>query len=222
MNKTLLVVMSWGGAYEQVKWSWPYYQRSGFDILGSNPEDSTHYWPPTINYAASIGVAGYSSPQLIRRWVKTVEFCLRPDFNTYTDFCLIEYDAVFLRPPPKHPGWLFTHLAGHKLNQGEKANHFYHTPWWFDRAAAAVIIKRGNELIAEGQFELGSPDVFLGRIIEETNLPWTETGTFSVNGRMLDIPDYWNAAIKSVQDGCWFVHGIRTKEQLDALAAQVK
>lgn len=207
---TLLVVMSWEGNYEIAKRHFKHWTITGWPIVGTCPEDASHPWPPDVWHARNIGKAGYNNPDLIRRWLRTVECLMEPQYNAFTDFCVIESDSVFLSPPPTHPGWLFTHLAGGKLNQGEQANAFYHTPWWFDRAAAAVIIKRGRELIAEEQWEIGSPDVFLGRIIEDTKLPWTETNTFSVNGGMMHymLP----AAIEAVKKGVWYVHGITKPE----------
>jgi hypothetical protein len=221
-NKTLLVCMSYRGGGEQVHWSFPYYQLSGFDILGTCPKDSAHGWPKGTLTVQNVGLEGWSNEKLVRRYVATLEMLTEPQYNAYTDFCVIEYDSIFLKAPPQHPGWLFTHYAGGKLNQGEGASRFFHFPHWMDRPALAVIIAHGNKLISDGQFELGSPDVFLGRIVDETGVPWTETDTFSVNGRMLDIPEYWQAALNAAKAGTWFLHGLKTKAQLKAILEATK
>jgi hypothetical protein len=218
--KTLLVIMSYGNAAAQVGWSWKHYQASGFDIMGTCPEDSTHEWPPEVRLVRDVGKNGYSSPALIKRWVNTINTVLHSSScSAYDAFCLTEYDGVFFRQPPEFTGGLWTHLAGGKLNQGEMASRFYHTPHWFDREAGSKILEHGRKLVAEGQFELGSPDVFLGRIIEELKLPYHETNTFSVNGGMLEIPEYWEAAKKYVREGGYYCHGLRKREQLVALDA---
>lgn len=220
MSTTLLAIMSWAGAANQVRWSMPHYQRSGFDILGTCPDNSRHEWPAAVKYSLPIGRAGYASDDLIRRWVETVAAVLRPEFSEYSDWCVIEYDSMFLRAPPLHPGGLFTHLAGHKLGRGERATHFYHCPWWFDRPAGETIVQHGRSLIGAGQFELGSPDVFLGRIIEETGIRVTETGTFSVNGGSLSFR--MPQAIEAARAGVWFAHGLRLESEANQILAAAK
>lgn len=218
--KLLFCVMSWKGAQSQVHWSWKHYRQSGLDILGTCPTDSQHEWPADINFCIPVGKAGYASPDLVRRWVNTINMLLHSqELLKYDGFIVGEYDGVFFQPMPKFDGGLWTHRAGGKLNHGEKASSFYHSPWIFDREVGEKIVARGVELVKAGEFELGSPDVFLGRCIDDLKLPWTETGTFSVNGGMLEIPEYWASAKQMVSAGCWYCHGIRTQQQLRDLDA---
>lgn len=217
---TLLVIQSWGGALEQVRRQWPYYTLPGWDICGCCPEDSFHTWPAEIRYCELIGKSAYfPNPQLVKTWVKTWEtLLLRDCYKKYESFCMIEYDSVFLRQPPPHPGGLFSHLAGGPM-QGFKASRFFHCPWFADRATAAIIVEEGNKLISEGEFEHGSPDVFLGLITDRRpEIKVTETGTFSTNGG--GWPDHKDAIAKAVKNGCWFAHGLRTQQELDWVLSQ--
>lgn len=216
---TLLVIQSWGGAYAQVLRQWSHYQLPGWDILGCCPTDSVHSWPPDIRYCEMIGKSAYLTPELVKTWVRTWEvLLLRECYKKYDTFCMIEYDSVFLQQPPPHPGGLFSHLAGGQM-EGFKATRFYHTPWFSDRDTAAIIVEEGNRLIAEGEFEHGSPDVFLGLICDRRpEIKITETGTWSCNGN--DFMNRKDAAAEAIKAGSWFLHGIRTKEELDWVMSQ--
>jgi hypothetical protein len=127
---------------------------------------------------------------------------------------MIEYDSVFLKKPPEHPGGLHTRLAGGPLGGKFKAQRFYHTPWWADREAAAIIVEEGNNLIIEEEYENGSPDVFLGLIADRRpDLKISESHTWSCNGN--DFQNRKEHAARAIDEGAWYLHGIRTREELD-------
>jgi hypothetical protein len=213
MSNTLLAIMSYAKAEEQVNWSWPHYRKSGLPIMGSCPTNSNHRWPNDCEYDQPLGLEGYSTPELIRRWVGIFNlFTADPMFAKYDAIIVIEYDAVFLKPPPPVPDGVFTHLAGGNI-PGFKAERFYHCPWAASRSAATVIAEEGRKMIEEGIFEGGSPDFFLGHIIDRRpDLHLYETGTFSVNGG--NLTDRKDAAVHALKMGTWFLHGLRTKEEL--------
>lgn len=217
---TLLVVQSYGGAYEQVRRQWPHFMLPGWDICGCCPEDDHHPWPPDIRYCELIGKSAYLSPELVKTWVKTWETLLFRDcYKKYDDFCMIEYDAVFLQQPPPHPGGAFLHLTGGAIGGVFKATKFFHNPHWLDRAAAAIVVEEGNKMLSEGEFEGGSPDVFMGRITDRRpDLKWTESNTFSVNGN--DLMNRGPQAAEAIRNGVWFLHGLRTQEELDWILSQ--
>lgn len=211
-SKTLLVIQSHAEAYGQMKWSWPHYNLPGWDIMGVTPEDSMHQWPPGIRHQTVLGLAGYMTPNLVKRWIETWDLVQRSP--EYTDFCMIEPDSVFLRKPPVHPGGMFTHLSGGGIVGGTfKAQKFFHTPWWADKAAAGIIVEEGRKLIAEGEFENGSPDFFLGLISDRRpDLKIRETKTWSCNGGSLG--HLRESAEQAIREGAWFLHGLRTPEEL--------
>lgn len=214
MTNALLAIMSYIGAQRQVFWSWPHYRKSGLDILGSCPANSTHPWPPDVDYVRDFGTdSGYSTPDLIRRWVGMFDlFTKDPALAGYKALVVVEYDSVFLKPAPEIPDGAFTHLAGGNI-PGFKAERFYHCPWAASRRAAGIIAEEGARLIAEGEFERGSPDFIMGLILDRRpDLGLFETGTFSVNGG--NLTDRKAAAVEALAAGTWFLHGIRTQEEL--------
>lgn len=212
--KTLLVILSYARAQQQVEWSLPYYQVPGWDILGVTPVGSHHAWPTGV-LPAHVGMDGYLNEHMIRRLVALVGFLVDSErFRAYSDFCLIEYDGVFLRKPDPFPGGLFTRLGGGPIS-GAKAKQFFHTPWHMDRQTASIIAREGQRMIEDGEWEIYSPDLFLGRIVDRTGIKWTECNTFSVNGN--DFHNRKTEAEKAVRAGAYYVHGIRHKAELEWL-----
>ncbi len=68
------------------------------------------------------------------------------------------------------------------------------------------------------QWELGTPDFFIGRIFDETGLKWTETNTWSCNGG--DFVNRKEQAIGPIKSGIWFLHGTKTLDELNWCLAQ--
>jgi hypothetical protein len=137
-----------------------------------------------------------------------------PDLVKYNSLMVVEYDSIFLKPPPPVPDGVFTHLSGGNVpGPIFKASRFYHCPWGASRYAAGIIAQEGRKLINERSFENGSPDFFLGLILDRhPELPLYETGTFSVNGG--NWPERMNEMVEAVKNGAFFCHGLRTKEEL--------
>lgn len=221
MGKTLVCIHSYAGANEIVKLLFPYYKVSGCDLLGIGRTNVKCEWSEPI-MTVDIG----EDPQkywvkdktdnLCRRLVDTVIICLLDGrFKDYTDFCIIEYDGIFLKPIPEHQGGLCARLAGGPM-AGFTASKFFHTPWWFDRKTGSKIVTAGMRLLSQGRFENGSPDVFLGLITDfDKSIEWHDTHTFSVNA--FDLKRNVENGRKAIADGVWYVHGVKNKEQLDAI-----
>lgn len=211
---TLLVIMSYEGAKEQVFRQWEHYKTPGWPILGVCPENSFHSWPADINHCELVGKSsGYSTPDTVKYWVGTWERLLLPRYEKYNDFILVEYDTLILRDPEQFCPDLVTHLAGGPMS-GFKATRFYHCPWWARRKTAEIIVEEGKKMIAEGEFEHGSPDVFLGLLLDRRpDIKAWETNSFSVNGG--DLTNRKAEAIKAIEAGAWLVHGLRTQEEMD-------
>lgn len=215
----LLCIQSYAGARDRVHWLWPGLQASGLDILGTCPANSVHDWPIGCKFQPLIGEEdGWLTKKFLERWIQLWEHLIsEPKYLEYDSFLVTPFDVLFLKPAPPHPGGLVTHLAGFKLNQGETANTFYHPPWWADRVSAKIIAEHGRNLIRAQQWELNAPDVFLGRIIEETKLAWSDANVFSVNSGMMN--DCLPSAIAAAEAGCWFIHGIANQDQMIKLVS---
>lgn len=217
---TLLCIQSWAGAKDHVFAMWQSYQTSGMDIWITCPVNSFHELPAGCKFSDRIGNEGWLTHEMIKRWVAAWEHFLDdPKFKQYDDMFMCPFDVLFVRKPPPHPGGLVTHLAGGKLNQGERTGTFYHPPWWADREAAKVIVRSGRQFMADGIWELNAPDVFLGYIIEQSKLPWKPANVYSVNGGMMQAR--LGEACDQIRAGIWFLHGVINADQRDILLAAI-
>jgi len=217
MNKTLLIIQSYRDHKPLVDMVWPQHALHGWPIFGITPEDSDHAWKPDIFHCAMIGKGGYIQPDVIKRWVRTWEIVTTEEkFSEFTDFCMVESDSVFLRKPEPHPGGLLTKLSGGAVGGASKASRFFHCVWWADRETAKIIVEEGKKLMAEGEFELNSPDLFLGLITDRRpEIKVSESNTWSCNGN--DLQNRMHQCEAAVKAGAYFVHGLRTRKEYDHL-----
>lgn len=211
--KVLLAIHSYPGANELVKQLWPYYDKSGWDIIGIGTNDNKTQWPDGVKFV-NIGRNAYiyDHSNLPQRLVNTIKYFLErcPE---YTHLCIVEYDCIFLSPLEFQETGITTHLAGGTV--GTEANAFYHVPWFMDRESGALIMEEGERLILQKRFELGSPDVFLGLILQNLGINPHESNTFSVNS--FDLPKNIEAGRKAISEGCKFLHGVKSMQQLEKL-----
>lgn len=202
---------------------WPFYKKSGWPIFGVSCLDTRCQWPePVPTKAIGIDVYRHES-NLSRRITDTFRWFLEDDlFKGYSHACVIEYDAIFLRPLPTIYEQVdaAATLAGHSM-AGYQAEHFFHCPWILSRAGAEAFVKHADTLIKLGHTEHGSPDVFWGLVFQ--TLPdkmglTCLTGTYSRNS--MDNPsDRIEVNRRIHADECWFVHGIKNEQQLREIVA---
>lgn len=213
--KSVCYIHSYPKATDTLKLLWPGFKLLGLPLIGVETIDGEHFWPepiPTI----TIGVNKHwltDRRYLPTRLVNTLGHFLSTD---YERCCIVEYDTLITGPLPEYPPGLVTHRAGGQL-PNTRATQFFHTPWYCDRPAASKIIMHGSTLIAQGECDEGnngSPDVFLGLIVDDLKLPWRESGTFSANtieGVFIE------AARKAYREGCTFFHGCKKQEHVDSI-----
>jgi hypothetical protein len=222
MSKTLLAIHSHGKARAFVWSLWPSFKIPGWDILGIHAQDEPHDWPENTPSIA-LGKGGRQLPHdhLVRRFVDTFRVFMRPEYSSYDDFFLTEYDSMFTKPPPPHPGGLFACRAGGTM-PGFKCSVFFHPPWWADRATAATIVSTGEKLIAAGETEQGSTDCFLGLLVDRSGIKWTNTDTLTCQngGDGSDMDGYLAPRIESFLNAHpqnWFVHGVKTQSNVNLI-----
>lgn len=218
MKQSLLGIFSYAGANATVGRHWPYFERAGVPIWGIGRIDTSCVWPNGCRYTTDIGMDSYvNGHNLCSRLVKALtHFLEERQFADFSDVCLIEYDSIFTRPLPEHPGGLATHIAGGN-STGFKGTRYFHTPWWVDRPTAEMIVNEGWRMIHNGDIEHGFPDRFLGLLCDRQPeikvVPLLDT--FSVN--TIDRPEYVEMARAAVKRGAFYLHGIKTESQLKAV-----
>jgi hypothetical protein len=233
MNKTVVAIQSYGKARDTVWRHFPFYLRSGCDLLGVNTTDTIHDWPegcPTIE----IGRDGYldGTDHLCRRMLDTLEYLLRePRYQNHTHFMLIEHDSVFVRHVPQFEPGLTTPYPGF-CPKGWAMNSiwFIHSPWIMDRETALLMVDAGHALLERGIFDKGTPDAFIGSIISEAaerGIRWNQYGqdktTMSVNSGSFSEGETGQKLRRSFEKrlreepDLWFLHGVKSTEELDWL-----
>ena len=229
MSRTLLAIQSYPAAWDRVQMLWATYAITGWPILGFDCEDGRHPWPAGVPHMAIGQARPWPMPgvakqpyddNLCRKFIRTMRAVFYdPRFSDVTDMCIVEADGLFLQRPPAHPGGFVAHFCGYCPPEWKSGDGmFCHCPWWMDRETAKVLIRVGDKMIAEKNIGNGSPDVFVGKLIKEAEVKFTASRTWSCNGGGLHNPDSnMAAALKAVKEGVWFVHGLRTKEEMEEL-----
>lgn len=216
---TVCYVHAYPGAASILAMLWGGFRQLGLPLIGVDCLGEPCVWPesiPTIEagYNAYANVDHYNLPS---RLVLTLRHFLTTD---YERALVVEYDTLFNGHMSDYPKGFVSHRAGGRLG-GSEASQFFHTPWIFDRPSAATVIDAGMALMLDGTVGRGpvgvhgSPDMFLGLIIDRTGMEWSESGTFSRN--TIDSPDDLALAREAYQAGCWMFHGVKTRAQLESI-----
>src|ERR1044071_6153513 len=113
---TLLIIQAHGGMEPHIQRHWPFWKKSGLEMLGVDRFDGRVKWPESIP-TVSIGRSTYidkESGNMIRIMVETFAHCLEnQDFNHFSSFMMIDYDAVIVGPVPPHPGGFSSFLSAY-------------------------------------------------------------------------------------------------------------
>lgn len=212
---TALVVHSCRAADATFQRHMPFYTKTGFEVFGVGRTDVPASFPPGVRHF-DIGLDQRQHPSnLCRRFVDTFKFCLESEmFALYSDFCLIEYDTLFFKELPRHPGGLIATLSGYSV-PGALATKFYHCPWWPDRKTAEIIVDEGQKLLDQGIFELGSPDFFIGlicdrRALSPITIPFYSRNTIEPGWQMEE-------ARQAYLNGVYGAHGIKHANQIEEI-----
>lgn len=224
MKDTLVVVHSHAAANDMVAILFPHYKTAGCDILGIGRTNSKCIWPEPIP-TRDIGIdlfktwVEHKSDSLPKKLIGTLEVCLS-DFPQYNDYCIIEWDSIFVKPLPKHTGGLVSVpcMVDNRITpfQNMKSNIAFQCPWWFDKPTAEIAIRKGRELIEVGDIEEGTPDHFLGRIVQLSGIKYSPIATFF---RMeFETPELIEEARQRYRSkDVFYIHGFKKISQLTSV-----
>ena len=217
----LLVILSYAKANDMVARHWPWYLKADCDILAVGRENSICNFPMERRIGhIRIGKDSYvNGDNLIKYHLGALEHCLtEPNIrqNKYTHFYLTEPDAIFLKEPPLvGEGLRGTLSGGHSI--GFHGSRFFHGPWIFDIATAISVVFYGHRMVNAGLIELGFPDRFYGLLCDlYTDVKFYPlSNTYSQN--RIDRPEFVQQARQAIEDGCWYIHGLKTQDELHAV-----
>lgn len=235
-SDTLLVIHSYRGAAPALQRHWPYWTALGLDMAIVDPVGDKPYPLPVSNPGSIVGRWEFGQnwhpfkPVKKQRYYLKASLCekLIQTFGVlrhlpqYRTICIIEYDCLILRPLPKHFGGLLSYKAvGPQPEHGLKAPFGLHCPWWADRETADAIWRVGQSMIAEGDVENGSPDIFLGLLVEKYGIPFSDMGSeYCFSRNTIDVPADVIVAKQKIKDGITFLHGVKHEWQLRRLFAE--
>lgn len=226
MKDTLLAIHSYAGANGMVKLLWPYYKMSGCDILGIGRTNAKCEWPELVP-SVDVGEDPFKpwcehrSDNLPRRLIETLEVCLN-DYPQYHDYCIVEWDSIFVKPLESHTGGLVSVpcVVGKPWKDiGFTSNVSFLGPWWFDKTTALQAIATGRMLLDQGKIEFGSPDFFLGLIADISGFKYSALPVYFQMA--LDHPRFVGEARQHYQDrDVFYIHGIKTPQMLESVVSK--
>ncbi len=73
--------------------------------------------------------------------------------------------------------------------------------------------------MARGGWIHGSPDMFLGLIVDRAQMRWEDIGCGTFSRNTIHSPEDIALARKAIANGAWFIHGIKSREVLEAILA---
>jgi hypothetical protein len=216
----LLVVFNRAEEDEVCRLFLPFWKRSGCDILCSSPLNAPSTLAGVIHYHAGQELPRRRQEARRRRWwyqsrvLDTMKYCLLLD---YEGFVFTQYDSICLGPLPRiRPGDSIHRFAGGEA-PGFKSRFFLHPPWCFGKERLHQFVEAASTCDIQ-LTENGIMDRWLSLIIEEQCMPFICCNwAWSVNS--IDTPDYVACARQAIASGCLFIHGVKNKQQLDAILA---
>lgn len=224
MGKTLLVIQAHGGMEPHIQRHWPYWKASGLDILGIDRLDGRVNWPEPVP-SMSIGRSTYidkESGNMIRIMVETFRYCLNNLWAQYSDFMMIDYDAVIVSKPPLHPGGFASTLAAYCPPEWKtKSTRCFGTPWWMDRETCVRFVEEGERSLALGDYDNGTPDCYCGLILDRTGIQWIPVNSFHRNTLDMRIPGFLEDCRQAIIGGAWIIHGFRDPQHLAYVLGQI-
>ena len=225
-SATLLAIISHPAANATLARHWPYFKSTGWDILGCGSRDGKTEWPepvPTLN-TGRISVIKSVTPAidgLLEQELDILDYFLEK--TSSSDVCVVEYDGVFVRRPPPHPGGLYlVSVIPNFQPHTFRTSVYFQTPRWSDRSTTQRLAKAGRALLWQGDVEHWMSDRFMARIAYRCGIKFQQIPAWSPFP--CGSPDAADRAAAFIHDaraaitlGAFYIHGVKTAEQLTAL-----
>lgn len=205
--KPILTVFCWAGDDERIERHWPYWERTGCDILLSFPINA-----PCKRGGLAFGKSEHHGPEIMGRIFKTFRHVLQFNRDCYW---FTEADSITLKKAPQHIEGGLHGFLWQNPDLRFKASQYPHYPHGMNHNTLAklAIVSAKYDLSAEEGFQ----DRLIGRICEETGIPMIHRADLAYSRNLLDTDEYFFQAQEAIDKGITFLHGIKTKQQLDRL-----
>lgn len=223
--KTLLLIFSHTEANPVVARHWPWYRKSGMDIVGVGSTNGNCIWPQYgLLDQIKIGSEGApSGAHYIHRFLNALSYCLSNySWLEYESFCFIEYDGIFLKPLPEIAPNTFVTKKNGGASDGFLGSFFVHTPWIMDRQMGHIILDYGQRMYKHGLHERGFLDRWFGLMIDLYKLNWSDLGRDVFSENTLDTPHLIQMGRDAAKRGVFYIHGIKTQKQLEAVTGAIQ
>lgn len=199
-----------------------YYAGSKCDLAGVSGNDSKiepSEWPSVFKHIISVGpLDGRVFDLHARRIVEMFEWALSTDYDA---FVATEYDSAFFREPPEPTDGVGCWIAGYcdprwKCGDGP----FLHPPFHVSRVTARRIVDVGRDLLERRIIGNGTPDVFLGLVCTEGEIPIDRSNVYSCNALDMRIAEKMVDARNHFKRGVWHIHGIKRRDHYDFITGK--
>lgn len=212
----LLVVFNRAAEDEVCRLFLPYWQRSCCDIMCSSPLDakSTLEGVRHCHFGRELQASRASWWWYQSRVLDTMKHCLTLD---YQGFVFTQYDSICLGQFPAIGPLDSVHRLAGGITPGFKASFFLHPPWCFGKARLEQFVEAASDYDIVTT-EDGIMDRWLSLIIENDCQPFTRCA-WGWTANSIDTPNLVACARQAIGNGALFVHGVKNKQQLDAILA---
>lgn len=189
---------------------WVYYCATGIPIIGVTPSDEPASFKEGVPVIYA-GKAGHHGPDAIARLQNAYRALLQ---TPYMNFALLEYDCVIFREDIVFPveGIMSNIMFSNDPAFQEKK--FPHGMWTMSRHTMSMLLRTMEEHPEVAESGMG--DRYIAVIARLAGVPLLhEPKSYSRNS--LDKPEFIVQAREALKNGAKWIHGIKTKEQLDAV-----
>ena len=208
-----IVVFAHGKAKDAVLRHLPYWATYSKNIFVVSPADD-----PLLPCWIAIGESEHSGRGSILRAKLALEEALQLPFE---EFLFIEYDTLVFGPvPPKAKGFhSVSFLDPNAREHGFLGNGYCHSPWWVDRETLLAL----QPFLSLQSLELGYPDRWmtwvLERAVEAGVVVFASIAKAWSSDNLSRFPEEVAEARLARQRGVYFLHGVKTAEQLAIVMA---
>jgi hypothetical protein len=207
MKDPLLVVFTYEGQNEMLDRHWKGYEKHfGEHILLSFPTDA-----PCPRGGVCFNKSQHYGKELMERIYKTLRLVTMMPYDMI--YC-IEGDSIILSKPPEILSSGLHCFLWNNTENRFKAKHYPHWPWAANKPTLSAIVQLMRFRLEE---EEGFPDRQMGLICEDNEIPMIHRSDICYSRNRLDRPEYIEEAREAIKNGAMFIHGIKTKEEFDAV-----